>query len=119
MDLIDIVYHVSRAGFNNEDHNRLNDIIKQANKEYLYNQSFADVKEDIFKYAANGAAVDLNNELTKAIIKVLNMPCDTSSFEEMLHYMRQIIDLLYEDKRISESEHFDIDAWIDSKLNNL
>ena len=49
MDILDIAYHLSRVGLTHEDSNKLHELIKASNKEYLYHQSFNEVKEQLFE----------------------------------------------------------------------
>lgn len=51
MDLLDIIYHLSHSHFTADEENKLYEIVKQQNKEYLFKQSFSDVKNEILDLA--------------------------------------------------------------------
>ena len=52
MDILEIVYFMSRAGLSNDNYNRLNKIIEKYNREDLYKISPTEKVEEIFGYLA-------------------------------------------------------------------
>lgn len=50
MDILEIVYFMSRAGLSNDNYNRLNKIIEKYNREDLYKMSPTEKIEEIFEY---------------------------------------------------------------------
>lgn len=50
MDILEIVYFMSRASLSNDNYNRLNKIIEKYNREDLYKISPTEKIEEIFEY---------------------------------------------------------------------
>lgn len=50
MDILEIVYFMSRTGLSNDNYNRLNKIIEKYNREDLYKISPTEKIEEIFEY---------------------------------------------------------------------